>query len=62
MKRKFILYVENGYRYLSKDKKNVIAPVLYSEEDMSVEDAIKDYLENEAEGFKKEDIIIEYID
>ena len=50
--KKFILKVKGYY----------ITPVLYNEKDMSVEDAIQDYLENEAIGFKKEDIIVEYID
>lgn len=65
MNRKFILKVAGHYLLeigvINKDYQ-YIAPVLYNEKDMSVEDAIKDYLENEAEGFKKEDIIIEYID
>lgn len=37
-------------------------PVKYNQNDMSVEEAIKDYLENEGSNHTKEDISVEYLD
>lgn len=59
----FYYNMEKNYvKYILKVRGHYITPVLYTNRDMTFEDAIKDYLENEAKGFKREDIIVEYLD